>query len=337
MSIGNVLDRREIELIFPRQHKSNLILVWLGILIIFLTGIAFILAILWVHYTSTVLAILAAVEDVNANYISLDDEGPKDPETGEPIDAKPITSGLRSSIRHLRARGGLRECFRGLRMSIDVGMAEFGIRCMMSLALPASMRSFLGFLVLDFIARMPLATWQMAWVHRVIADKSPQYRYRRFLGYQNWPRIAPAAALYNFAMSMTISLTPAVFIAIWSMLGIIRPFKDWELWQYIAFVLRILFGIALSVPAKIIFARVAASMLPEEDVPILPFDRSFGGKVAGLSGRGELGLLDAWTTFGWSARIRFAKILFKGLGIEIALVCIGFIFIIFGCWAISLI
>ncbi|CAG8119565.1 unnamed protein product [Penicillium salamii] len=185
---------------------------------------------------------------------------------------------------------------------------------------------------------MPWATWQMAWVHRVIADKSPQNRYRRMLGYKTWPRIAPAAALYNLAMCMTFSLPfAAVNMAGWALVAVGSPWKDVGHWKYlVGVILPVLFGIVLSLPVRIIFARVAASMLPEEDEPILPFDRSFDGKVDPVvSGKKELSLLDAWTTFGWSARIRFVKIFFKGLGIEIALGCLGFTLMIFEAWVIS--
>jgi hypothetical protein len=82
-----------------------------------------------------------------------------------------------------------------------------------------------------------------------------------------------------------------------------------------------LLAFIISIPARVIFIRVAASMLPEEDETIVPFDRSFGGKVHPqiVGGSGHIGLLDAWTTFDWAARVRFAKVLGKTIAIELAL------------------
>ncbi|KAJ3479837.1 hypothetical protein NLG97_g8220 [Lecanicillium saksenae] len=63
-------------------------------------------------------------------------------------------------------------------------------------------------------------------------------------------------------------------------------------------------GIALIIPTHVIVVRVQASLLPPEDDAIIPFDRSFQGKVepAVAGGRGYATITEAWTTFsraGW--------------------------------------
>jgi uncharacterized membrane protein (UPF0182 family) len=70
-------------------------------------------------------------------------------------------------------------------------------------------------------------------------------------------------------------------------------------------------------------------MLPEEDETIVPFDRSFGGKVspAITGGSGKIGIVDAWTTFDWAARVRYAKVTGKALAIEVALCVLAFLVI----------
>ena len=61
-------------------------------------------------------------------------------------------------------------------------------------------------------------------------------------------------------------------------------------------------------PTNVILVRVAASVLPEEEATILPFDRTFGGRVA----PGErLKMLDAWKSFTWEAIKRVIKIYVK--------------------------
>jgi len=61
-------------------------------------------------------------------------------------------------------------------------------------------------------------------------------------------------------------------------------------------------------PANVILVRIAASVLPEEEATILPFDRTFGGKMA----PGErLKMFDAWKSFTWEAIKRVVQIYVK--------------------------
>ena len=76
---------------------------------------------------------------------------------------------------------------------------------------------------------------------------------------------------------------------------------------------------AVVFPAEVTLTRVQASMLPEEDEAIVPFDRSFGGKVepAITGGSGCVSMLDAWKTFDWAARLRLVKLYVKIFAIQI--------------------
>ncbi len=67
------------------------------------------------------------------------------------------------------------------------------------------------------------------------------------------------------------------------------------------------------IPADVSLKRVQASMLPEEDESIVPFDRTFAGKVKPeiLGGSGAVSMLDAWKSFDRSARIRLMKLYLK--------------------------
>lgn len=179
-------------------------------------------------------------------------------------------------------------------------------------------RSLIGSFFLQFVASMLVATWQMAWVHLVIADKSPKSNYRRMLGLWHWPRIAPAAALYNLLMCATFTLPPlAANLAGFTVASAGTSSVYKVLLGYLAIgIPATIFLLLLSIPASAIFTRVAASMLPEEDDPIVPFDRLFGGKVKpGM----VLGVRDAWTSFDWAARTRYVKVVLKAFAIEFAL------------------
>lgn len=67
------------------------------------------------------------------------------------------------------------------------------------------------------------------------------------------------------------------------------------------------------IPADVTLKRVQASMLPEENESIVPFDRTFAGKVKPeiLGGSGAVSMLDAWKSFDRSARIRLMKLYLK--------------------------
>jgi hypothetical protein len=78
--------------------------------------------------------------------------------------------------------------------------------------------------------------------------------------------------------------------------------------------------VLLQMPAEVIFIRVAASMLPSDDEVIIPFDRSFGGRVTpeAVGGSGKIGNLDAWRSFHRDSRARFIKAVGWSFGIQIA-------------------
>lgn len=79
---------------------------------------------------------------------------------------------------------------------------------------------------------------------------------------------------------------------------------------------------AIVFPAEVTLTRVQASMLSEEDEAIVPFDRTFGGRVQPMvtGGSGRVGMLDAWRTFDWAARIRLVKLYVKIFAIQVATV-----------------
>ena len=275
-----------------------------------------------------VISTLAIVEDTNPDvYVRItpgpDPTKPTDEDDSELLAStplKPITSKLRTTVKHLRSRAGFWSRFRGMGMFVAYTMA----RGLLSSFVPVSTTSYLGQFVVQSALSVLLATWQMAWVHIVISEPSPKRFYQRIPSYKTWIKIAPAAVLQDV-------LTAAAFfipMAIANFAGWLDVTGDQEVPPIVAIyrfmgvsVIPALLAFLISMPARVIFVRVAASMLPEEDETIVPFDRSFGGKVrpAITGGSGKIGLMDAWTTFDWAARIRFAKVIGKTLAMEVAL------------------
>jgi hypothetical protein len=106
----------------------------------------------------------------------------------------------------------------------------------------------------------------------------------------------------------------------------------------VAFVFMIACTLFLCLPAIVTLVRIEASILPEDQDTIVPFDRSFGGKVVGQmhGGSGKIGFLDAWRSFNWEARRRLIKLFVKVFFILAALlfvvvhVLIGEMMLVFG-------
>ncbi|KAJ5374468.1 hypothetical protein N7517_006474, partial [Penicillium concentricum] len=329
MSVTNVLMRRGTELAVTHMQSSdkpeqqaNPGLVAMFVITATLFGIAF-----WaIEYTyGMVISTLAAVEDTNPDiYVRITSDPIKptndqeDPELVAPTPLKPITSKLRTTVKHLRSRAGYWSRFRGLGMFMAYNVA----RGFLSSFFPVS--PYMLQFVVQSVISVVLATWQMAWVHIVISEPSPKRFYQRIPSYKTWIKIAPAAALQDV-------LTAAGFfipMAIANFAGWLDVTDDQDTPSMVAMyrflgvsVIPAILAFLISMPARVIFVRVAASMLPEEDETIVPFDRSFGGKVspAITGGSGKIGLMDAWTTFDWAARVRFAKVIGKTFAMQLAL------------------
>jgi len=268
---------------------------------------------------------LAAVEDPNPDvYVRIDSDqndskGAADEAAAPLTPRKPITSKLCTTIRHLRARAGRWSRFRGLKMYIVWQIASSMV--MTLLEIPLGGATYLGrVIVTRVIAEVLLANLEMAWIHIVISESSPKPFYQRIPGRRSWAKIAPAAALRAVASQIALYLPLALGVSL-------RVGESAQpLCKTIGGIVAtagagLALAVLVEVPANVTFIRVAASMLPEEDEAIVPFDRTFGGRVVPtiLGGSGKIGLLDAWRSFNWASRARFMKVLVKAFMIQLAL------------------
>ncbi|RJE26727.1 hypothetical protein PHISCL_00958 [Aspergillus sclerotialis] len=298
------------------------------------TLVAVLVAFWAVEYTyGAVVATLATIEDSTpAIYVRIDsdvnpnkgpDSNPESPETaGTP--AKPITSSLRGTVRHLRNRAGPWSRFRGFSLFLVYGLGT-GILSSMFSGVPANY-FLIQFFVDIVVSGVLLAPLQLAWVHAVISEPSPKRWYQRIPSYKSWTKIVPAAVFEQTVVGAAFFLP----------LALAKGLGGWEVFNsspdmppakaachaFAVVAGPSLLAFLVAIPARAIFVRVAASMLPEEDEAIVPFDRTFGGKVAPaiLGGSGKLGIVDAWKTFDRPAFVRYVKVIFKVFAIEVALI-----------------
>lgn len=232
------------------------------------------------------------------------------------VPTKPVTSKLRNTIRHLRARAGRWSCFRGLGI--------FWIWCLCNAILVGILSFNSTKLFVNAAAQvasdLALATVSLAWVHIVISEPSTKPFYKRISGPRNWMRFAPAMALKATVSQLGSLLVAYLGIALHVLRPeakgiLLLPPKDGSpqagfLAGFAVLALAVAWTILIEVPATVIAIRVAASMLPADDEVIVPFDRTFGGRVTSTD-IGRISLLDAWRSFTWPSYVRLLKVLGK--------------------------
>ena len=251
-----------------------------------------------------------------------------DPEPDTLVRYKPITSSLRSTILHLRARAGYWSRFRGLSLFICWAVAR-GFLTSLLTTVPF-MKNPAGFAVAAVASEVLLSRWELTWYHIVISEPSPKKWWQRMPAFKSraWTKIAPAVAL----RALTTQIAGGFPMLLCQSFGTMKHLKDpgfepgkkdlYNAFGQSMVVLFLTFAlfVLLEIPATVTVVRVAASMLPEDYETIVPFDRSFGGKVtpAIIGGAGKIGLLEAWKSFPWSSRVRLLKLVGKVFAMIVA-------------------
>ncbi|KIW19504.1 hypothetical protein PV08_00076 [Exophiala spinifera] len=313
-------------------------------LVFFLSAFAVILVMFTIVYTyGHILPTLCMIESPETEaYVPVDIIEPTSPpaysETPTPkttdeedggdlllVRNKPVTASIRATILHLRARAGYWSRLRGLSMFI---VWSFVSGFFVS-TLGTAFGSRLGFAFAAILVETMLSTLHMAWIHIVISEPNPKRWYQRIPSVKTWPKIAPAVALWATANQVVAILPRLVCGSFGSLKHMNNPDYTPDKKDLYAvgaqgvmgMFLTVLLFVLLQIPASVTMVRVAASMLPEEDETIVPFDRTFGGKTTPtiLGGQGKIGLVEAWRSFAWSSRVRLVKLMIKVAVIVMAL------------------
>ena len=238
----------------------------------------------------------------------------------------PITGKLRTAVRHLRSVGGRWARFRGLHVALFFGLCH---SLVVGLVAPMSMGPGLMRPLVSILATVALCRIQMVWTHVVISNPSTKSWYRRFPTWKAAKNIVLPTAVY--ATAQQAALYVSIGLVSFAQDQFERPeiygenptkVRKFALIQLVlAIVLAFSTLVCIVIPAEVTLKRVQASMLPEEDESIVPFDRTFAGKVKPeiLGGTGAVGMLDAWKTFGKEGRIRLIKLYAKVMAMNIAM------------------
>ncbi|TVY68708.1 hypothetical protein LSUE1_G007778 [Lachnellula suecica] len=237
---------------------------------------------------------------------------------------KLITSSFRSTIRLLSSKGGFRARFRGISVFIVNNIAVSWV---------AQFMSFLPFFPRGagaVIAAVLCAQLSMAWTHIVISEPSPKMWFRRLPSVKTWKKVAIPTAILALAEQVAICIPVYIGIMSGAFEQMRNPNDAANMSPREASVmasqglglgaLALVLSFVLVVPADVALTRVQASLLADSEETIVPFDRSFNGKVIPeiVGGSGVIGMLDAWKTFDMPSRVRLVKTYLKVFAMELA-------------------
>jgi hypothetical protein len=228
------------------------------------------------------------------------------------VKQEPATSSFYSILKHLQSRAGYLSRFRGLSLFIvyQLVLARLSIVFGLIAFIPRGVDVVLATVVLSRIS--------LAWNHIVISEPSTKYWFRRLPSIKLWPKVALPTLVASAAEQISVGLPVGLFLAFGMDKVTQSRVGDMSNSECRAYIIKLLALIALGifsaiaivVPATVTLVRVQASLLPEDQETIVPFDRSFGGRVvpAIVGGSGCVGMLDAWKTFDWNSRVRILKV-----------------------------
>ncbi|KAF2840159.1 hypothetical protein M501DRAFT_1015236 [Patellaria atrata CBS 101060] len=365
------LARRGVEHVYKRATtQDDAVNAWenedfewppFGTVLISATGIIFLMIMVAISYTLehviTNLTMIetptveVAIENVNSSLDEPDaplekqgllDDVEKEHSSVTLIPQRPITSKIRTTLRHLTSQAGYLSRFRGFSAFIFFALGASTIE-----GLVQTFLSFLplGNIIASVVAFICMARIHMAWTHITISMPSDKPWYRRIPPMSSFRHVWVPAAIYaaSYNASVYIIGGSAYFFGCHNV-DYQDIYNDYEhskgalvFLNWLAFVLiSISTYFFIVLPAHTTYIRVEASLLPESEDPIVPFDRSFGGKVvpAVAGGTGAVGFIEAWRSFKWEARRRLIKLDVKIFFIAMAITFIFVHIILFEFWAI---
>jgi len=268
-----------------------------------------------------------------------------------------ITASLRRTIAHLYRVGGVPTLCRGIAVHVcsDIGMIVVAMPAYvlykkafdddlgLDLSTERDIGQELGHVAWEtavtIFAGVVFASMNTAWVHIVISQPTLRIWWRRLPPYLTTLRATFVPMVYQSVSGILVNqFTPIVLKHVLG-LGAKRITTDGTfssrnilltlIWLFVS----ILNWLAC-VPVNVAVTRIQASLLPEEEETIVPFDRSFGtngsnGLRPGLlaESRGALSFREAWRSVTWSEMRRLFIFSAKILAVQ---VCVNGMFWLVG-------
>lgn len=238
------------------------------------------------------------------------------------IDHKPITAKIRTTIHQLQRVGGFRARWRGLGL--------FTLYHLLHALMTRAIMIFLGFGLLAealsyILVSLGLARLHMAWTHSLIAYPSTKRWYQRVPTRKDCRAILLPALVYAAAEQATLILPIGVALTLGvtgSQAHHAKEAVGHELCnRNLLIALRflavpatyIIVALAVLVPASVTLTRIEATLLPEGEETIVPFDKAAIMGDVDVSTRGGRRALfvQAWRSFDHTSRLRLVKLYAK--------------------------
>ncbi|KAK8003058.1 heat shock factor protein HSF24 [Apiospora arundinis] len=309
-----------------------------------LSGVICLPVIAFLCYTlGDLLPVLAIVEDTSqGGYVQLplesrsemahvDGEVGRDvatEEMGGSTRYRPISASIRSTLGLLWSIAGFTSLFRGFGCFLVLNAAKLMIQVALG-AIP-----FVPSLVADVLPPLLTVPVHVAWTQMVVSAPSARPFWHRLPGFVEAFR-ATALPAAVFMASAAISRRAPFFL--FHVLGVATPSSpftlelpprvNWDVDDLVKMACLmatcLVFIAVLVTPSHAVLTRIEASVIPDEDRTVIPFDRTFGTKS---STQGFLSIQDAWESLRSEVWWRLVKLNLKIFALST--VIYGFLFIV---------
>jgi hypothetical protein len=230
--------------------------------------------------------------------------------------SKPVTSSLRATRRLLFSISGLRSHLHGIICAFFIAVSKS------TLALIISRVPFVPFFVGTLLASLTLASLSAVWVHIVITPPTSRSFWSRRPPLRKAFEATCFPIFFQWIAVTAASYIPMLLAAAFD-LHIFKGVPSYDSstgWKSVVItVVELIIQFTLVVPTQVALVRVQASLLPPDEDTIIPFDRSFQGKVepAVVDGKGFVTVRDALATFPRASWIRLYILYVKVFAITI--------------------
>ncbi|KAK7927236.1 ubiquitin conjugating [Apiospora marii] len=306
--------------------------------LMFIDFLIFIPLFVYVGYTmNNLYPVLAMIEDpappaYDPVSLNEDDQSVIDdsaPVADEAARASPqtiqITASFRNIHRTLIGIGGWRSNFRGFACWVALTVSTMFVYGIVSvLPILSHFKS-----IAALISAVALVQLYAAWLHIVISAPSDKHFWQRLPDFkQTFRACALPTAVYFVTLEIQQGfpkfLARVMGMSVWNPKrpGEVPQPQSSDIWKgLVVMIVMLILTIFLTIPAHVMLTRVQASLLPEHDETIVPFDRSFQGTLepAIVGGRGFVSMKDAWNTFSRASWVRLVKLYLKIFGVSLAL------------------
>jgi hypothetical protein len=196
------------------------------------------------------------------------------------------------------------------------------------MALSARLMEVLIGFAFDIAGNLIFCSWVAAWVHIVITQHTLRIWYRRLPPFM--PTFRATWRLLVVLPVVDILLRDTMVVLLKHSMGLYSrgsptegTFSSRNMLLTLVWLLSQAIRLLVSLPLEVAVVRIQASLLLEDEEPIVPFDRSFGkngpnGLRPGLLAepRGPLSARQAWQSLTWTEMRRLGKIFAKMLAVQ---------------------